>query len=310
MGISIVKGGVSISKLFCDKFTFTVNYKTPAERQHVLKVIKELKGYKTMYAGTFSKQSYKQGIFVCPDENVMSERLLILCDPKQPEKSFLRVAYNPARIDLEGCYGILGTLLPGGIADIRERGCCTRFDATVDVKGITPDELLVYYPKMQVSRSFRKSGHCETLDLGRYDGDRRAVVYDKVAKIKRWNEQHMVKQPVPRKLTTRIEMVMRPGLVYEGMVGISNPLAPLSISTFAALSGTDTELFRMFIAAAQVHGAHDMLAILGENNRKLFKKILDQCASPWWEPEKLWNQWPKLLADTFSVCPLPLAICD
>lgn len=307
MGVSYVNAGVSISKLFCDKFTFTINYKTPAEKQHVLKAIKELKGYKTMYAGTFSKQSYKQGIFVCPDENVLSERLLILADPKSPEKSFLRVAYNPARIDMAGCYGILHELLPGRVADIRDRASCTRFDATVDVKGITPDKLLAHYPHMQVSRSFRKSGHCETLDLGRYDGDRRAVVYDKVAKIKRWNENHMIKQPVPTTATTRIEIVMRPGLVYDGMANISNPFAPLSISTFVALKGTETELcmetelFRMFIAAAQVHGANDMLAILGESQRKKYKKILDQSACPWWQPEKLWGQWPQLLDRTFSV---------
>lgn len=178
MALKYTSAGVSLSKLFCDKFTFTIDYKSEAEKQHVLKAIKELKSYKTMYAGSFSKQSYKQGVFICPDENILSERMLILCGPKTSGKSFLRVAYNPARIDLEGCYSILHELLPGGVEDIKTRACCTRFDATVDVKGITPDQLLVYYSKMQVSRSFRKGGRCETLDIGRYDGDRRAVIYD------------------------------------------------------------------------------------------------------------------------------------
>jgi len=301
MGLIIEQAGVSLSKIFCDKFTFTINYKTAAEKQHVLSAIKELKTYKTLYAGTFSKQSYKQGVFICPDENVLSERLLILCDPKKPDKSFLRVAYNPARIDLLGCYGILQHLLPGGIADIEELASCTRFDVTVDVKGITPDQLLVYYSGMQVSRSFRKSGHCETLDIGRYDGDRRAVIYDKVAKIKRWNEVHMNKQPLPRKPTTRIEIVMRPGLIYEGMISIKNPFTPLSISSYSPVQGTDTELFQMFIRAAQVHGAHDMLLVLGENRRKQYKKILDQSGCTWWQPETLWAQWPALFAKTFSV---------
>lgn len=301
MGVTYVQGGVSISSLFCDKFTFTIDYKTGVEKNHVLNCIKELKGYKSMYAGSFSKQTYKQGVFICPDENVMSERLLILCDPKGPEKSFLRVAYNPARIDMPGCYGVLNELLPGGIEDIRARGNCTRFDSTVDVIGITPDQLLVYYSGMQVSRSFRKSGHCETLDIGRYDGNRRAVVYDKVAKAKRWNEKHVVKVPVPKEPTTRIEIVMRPGLDYDAMSSISNPLAPLSISTFASLSGTETEIFRMFIAASQVHGAHDMLLLLDESNRKKFKKILAQSGCPWWKPEELWSQWPTLLDHTFSV---------
>lgn len=300
MAVKYATTGVTISKLFCDKFSFTIDYKSQAERQHVLSAIKELKSYKTLYAGSFSKQSYKQGIFVCPDENVLSERLLILCDPKNPEKSFLRVAYNPARIDIEGCFGILSKLLPGGIDDIRERSSCTRFDATVDVRGISPDKLLAYYPHMQVSRSFRKSGRTETLDLGRYDGDRRAVIYDKVAKIKRWNEKHSNKQPVPRKPTTRIEIVMRPGLVHEGMANLPNPFDPLAISIYTALA-PDTDLFRMFIAAAQAHGAHDMLAILSESERKKFKNILDQSACPWWEPEKLWMQWPALLARTYAV---------
>ena len=301
MGVTFVQPGVSISSLFCDKFTFTINYKSGTERKHVLNCIKELKGYKTMFAGSFSKQSYKQGVFICPDENVMSERLLILCDPKNPEKSFLRVAYNPARIDMLGCSGILSQLLPGGIEDIRERGRCTRFDATVDATGITPDQLLAYYSGMQVSRSYRKSGHCETLDIGRYDGDRRAVVYDKVAQAKRWNENHVVKVPVPKEPTTRLEIVMRHGLDYKGMGVIKNPLTPLSISTFAALSGTDTDLFRMFMAAAQAHGAHDMLLLLGENTRKQYRKILGQSGCPWWQPEKLWLQWPTLLEQTFSV---------
>jgi len=303
VALFFIQPNVSVSNLFCDKFTFTVDYNSADEKQHILQTIKELKSYKCMYAGSFSKMHYKEGIFVCPDENKLSERMLILCGPKKPGKAFLRVGYNPARIDADACWNILNALLPGGIEDIQKFATCTRLDATVDVTGVHPDQILVYYPKMQVSRSFRKGGHCETLEMGRYDGDKRIVVYDKVAKIKHWNEKHAMKQPVPDKPTTRIEIVLRPGLPFNGMLGLTDMFSPLNIAAYVptAHAETKSETFRMFIAASQVHGAHDMLLLLNESTRKAFKKILGQSACPWWQPAKLWGQWPALVARTFSV---------
>ena len=41
MGVVYVHPNVSASKLFCDKFTFTIPYAAGGERQHVLQALKE-----------------------------------------------------------------------------------------------------------------------------------------------------------------------------------------------------------------------------------------------------------------------------
>lgn len=227
--------------------------------------------------------------------------MLIQCDPIQLGVGYLRIDFNPARIDIQACNFVLAGLLPGGVQDVRMLAKCTRFDATVDVQGIHPDQLMVYYPKMTVSRSFRNKGHCETLEMGRFDGDKRITVYDKVAKAKHWNEKHAIKVAVPHDPTTRIEIVLRPAAFHDQMLELPDPFSPLSVTSCVKLLGTETDLFRIFISAAQAHGAHDVLLQLSEGNRKGIKNILEKFSCQWWKPKDLWSAWPELVAKTFAV---------
>jgi hypothetical protein len=301
--IKFGKKGVKVSPLFCDKLAFVIQYKTMAECNHVrqrLKILKEdSQGH---YARPWGTGKYKIGMKFFIGQHEQVDTMLVQADPKTDAKHFVRVEYNPAHADTGTVFWLLNQILPGGWLDIPTLGKCTRFDATVDVAGIDIMELLVYYPGLQISRLFCKGGRFETMDLGRSDGDKRVLVYDKCAEIKHYNEEHQIKLAVPPYPVTRIEIVLRPALMFGPLADINNPFLGLNVYAVPPLSSADTLEFKLFVKVAQLGGLQQAFLGLPDGTRKQFKAIMEKSATSWWDPNAIWATWPGLL---FELLQLP-----
>ena len=292
------KKGVQVSPLFCDKLAFVIQYKTTEERNYVRDRLKNLK-YDShgQYAHDGGKRKYKIGMYLYVELYEMVNKLLIQADPKTYSDHFLRVDYNPAHADPGTVFWLLNQVLPGGWLDIATRATCTRFDATVDVTGIAVEELLVCYSKMQRSRVFCKGGKTQTYELGAYDGDKHVVVYDKCAEIEHWNLKHAINEPVPTGPVARLEVVLRPSIMFDKLIQLGNQFTGLNVYATPPLPEATTLLFRLFVEVARLRGLHDALLMLPEGTRKQFKTLLEKSACSWWDPEPIWAGWIDLVLD-------------
>jgi hypothetical protein len=54
-------------------------------------------------------------------------------------------------------------------------------------------------------------------------------------------------------------------------------------------------VWQLFKRAADVEGLMGALALLPEEKRTLYRKHLDANKQPWWNPDAIWANWPKML---------------
>ena len=264
---------VTVSDLFCDKLTFTIDYKSPADQQHIADNIKEFidaNGQAKHYPG----KQYKHRVFVYAGDYPSTLQVLVEYEPKTSGLNFFRFDFNPAHVDMEWIEWFLLTVLPGGIDDIVDKGRVTRIDLSVDLMGIHVDSLLAAYPGMQVSRLFCKSGKTETLYLGGTEGAKFVVLYDKVQQVKHQNAKWHVDKPLPASPTTRIEIRLRPDAAILQLASMENPFQKLIIAPLASVPTQDELLWRLFVAVAQVRGAQDALLMIDDKNQR--KKFRDR----------------------------------
>lgn len=299
---------VSVSKLFCDKLTVTIDYKSPADQKHIVETMKEFidaNGQAKHYPG----KQYKHRVFVYAGDYPSTVQVLVEYEPKTSGLNFFRFDFNPAHVDMEWIEWFLLSVLPGGVDDIVDKGRVTRIDLSVDLTGIHVDSLLAAYPGMQVSRVFCKSGKTESLYLGGTEGAKFVVLYDKVQQVKHQNAKWHVDIPLPVSPTTRIEIRLRPDVGLVQLTAMENPFEKLIICPLTSVPPHDDLTWKLFVALAQMRGAQDaLLMITDKNERTKFRNRIKIGTPPWWRAGKLWNSWPTLMNETFMLesCAKPL----
>lgn len=299
---------VTVNDLFCDKLTFTIDYKSTADQQHIANNMKEFidgKGYAKHYPGS----QYKHRVFVYAGDYPSKLQMLVEYEPKTSGLNFFRCDFNPAHVDMVGVECFLLMVLPGGIDDIVDKGRVTRLDLSVDLTGIHIDSLLAAYPGMQVTRVFCKSGKMETLYLGGTEGARFVVLYDKVQEVKHQNAKWHVDKPLPFSPTTRIEIRLRPDVTLVQLAAMENPFQKLIIASLASVPEYDELTWRLFVVVARTRGAQDaLLMIKDKNQRKTFRDRVKTGIPSWWQVEKLWEKWPAVLHESFMLdgCSKPI----
>ena len=215
----------------------------------------------------------------------------------------MRVDFNPHYVDMEQACALLIQILPGGLDDLYSKARITRFDVSVDLVGILPDEFLAYASGKSISKVYCKSGKTETLELGASESPNIVVIYNKQLEVKEKNIKKKTNIPVPKEPTTRVEIKLKPGMDIEGLISIANPFQSLVIRPFAALSFVQTETWRLFVAVAQWRGAQDALLMLDEDTRKVFRKQIESVKCDWYNPDAIWSTWQKLLSEVFWFTP-------
>lgn len=282
----------AVSELMCDKCSFTIHYQKLPDRDFVSSQLEGM--LKCSLGSNYFRKPYKRGIKIYePDQN-NKLRMLIQWSPIFESVAYLRVDFNPAYADSNHIFATLIGVLPGGLDDIRSHGVITRFDATVDVTGIKPHQLLAYYPKKRISEVHCKSGEIETLYLGEAGGNNRIVIYDKQLQIKEKNQKFGLKLPELKKHTTRIEIRMKPECTFKELLAIENPFDKLMLRVEFEHYEKE-ELWRLFMVAARFLGLQDALYQLDDHTRKKFRERVEATPNAWWKPKEIWNDWSKVV---------------
>lgn len=297
MSVKFKNPNIAVTGVFCDWLSFTVSIEDKGTQKAIRNRIASIS--QTGHSAKAARRwPYKLGSKVCLDD-LTGEWMNFHCDPWSPGTAFLRVEFNPAKINLEYAKAFAAYMAGLSWPELVAGCTVTRFDATVDVHGVHVDGLLVIYPKLQISHIHCKGGKTTGYELGGYDGNKTITIYDKPEQIKHLNKKkpkHQ-QQPIPDGSITRIEISLAPDLSFEQLGEMENVFAKLVVQDYALLPKVDDELFRVFTRLAQARGAQDALLVLDPARRLAFKKKMENAVCPWWNPTEIWACWPHCLAE-------------
>lgn len=293
MTVTYIKQGV-IGPVFID--TISVVLDVPDKQQW--EVESNLKSLLTHYGYMVSRPMYQFSarLFLqYPDVHVE-----VSIQPKFQGVAYMRVELNPAQGYLGEFCMLMEQLLPGGYMQLIAHGQCTRIDAAVDVMGVNVNHLLITFPKMRKTKGFYNSGRLETYVLGVKQGHTEICVYDKRSQIQYLNNKHHLNIKVPHQNITRIEVRKRKGS-YKliNLPNLPNIFDGLLIASYPTLVGSpatlkqkeDKEKFELFVEVCRSRGAQDALKMISEPTREKYRKRLEDCKLPWWNPTEIWKGW-------------------
>jgi hypothetical protein len=278
------------SNLICDKFSMTA--KLHESHMEILRSrIEEL--VDVGYAIYTRKGKYLRAVNLSFDHADFSP-VLVQIDPKIPGLNDIRIEFNPARHALGYLLKVFNALLPGQAYAFIETGICTRFDVTVDLPGVSINQILYHADKFTKSTTYGKSGAFETIYIGSKDSTSRLFcIYDKRAEIMRKNKKYGFQEKESAKEVTRIEARVLKRVPLLALEGISNAFAGLKLWKYP--KGPYTNLLAFFLDSCRYRTAQQALLLATESNRKKFKAFLNQSRCEWWDIDHIWEQYPKAL---------------
>jgi len=282
-----------VSPLVCDKISVTFKAECSQHasiKNNILQLVEDGYGWpvhRPMYR-------HSVNIDVAPEGgNAGREMLLVQCDPKI-SCAFFRCEFNPARADVSLARAFLDQVLASGYKSLILHGVCTRIDLTVDVYGVSIDDLLLWHPLFSKTSAYYKGGQIQTYYLGTPFSPRQFCLYDKVAETKRKNSKLFIPDVLPPSPTTRLEVRIRSNSFVSELLDIGNPFEQLKVGSFGYPFTPANWKVTLFLEACRSRGTQDALLMLPESTRKKFRKIIESSQCAWWSPAKVWKDWPEL----------------
>ncbi len=305
--------------MVCDRLTLTCNIPKSLKHQYV-KLLENEKYQK-------NKNGYKLSVLVkdikmktspyLPDEDDKITSAYIQYAPYDDSNGFLRLDFNPAKVDMTDLKGIInGNYLTHpnyGFDYVLEHGTITRIDFAVDIDSEAVENLYYYYDKMQrveIIRSFRgqteyiqgeveyAQGKTEYLG-GKIKPAKRVAIYDRLPAIKAHNYKKFYNKklhiPEPINDIMRVEVrLFRLKKSLNELLLLKNPFEPLAVSSLHVDKDNDP-LWGLFIALARFEGAQSTIARLPDKIKKQYREKVKKGKVGWWKPKKIWEQLPTVI---------------
>lgn len=222
------------------------------------------------------------------------DHVLIQADPFKPTESFLRFEWNPSKAGLAGheyMKIMMSTFLPDGYNGLLHHGRVTRADVALDIEGVNVNDLH-FLPSRPLRTVIYKDakGRTETLYLGDKRSTRYWRIYDKARHLNLPEGEEV----------TRVERVHKTGIPFKGLVTLDNPFQQLVLCDLGMAKAhplVESWVWRLFQEACRHSGINATLAGLPKPVRLKFRTALKASTTAWWQPQKFWQQWPKMLDD-------------
>ena len=285
MTIHYIKNGTEVpkvGKLFIDKIAFTVD--VPEQQKKAF--FNSFFNVNNNYGGYIKpKKHYRSGTQL-PVNQACNSFLYIDCDPYDPEYLFARFEFNPAKASIGEVKSCIDQILPAGYTSLLEFGKPTRIDWTVDLKNLDIKNLLFRGGKHQISENYLKSGYIQTAYLGE---ERRILIYDKIAQMKKKNACNVVKETIPNTSMTRVESRLKLKIKdAQSLFFLDNPFQNIQLAVLPIEFTDNHGLFSLLLALARYEGYHQALYHLPKKQRAYYKQVFESQACSWWDPDMVW----------------------
>lgn len=301
------------SSLFIDKIAVTIPVH-PAHQANVVKIFKEqLCGNWGAKKYGFHTSLYQNAIKI-PFGPYDKDCLLFQCAPWNPQNNFVRVEYNPSKVDINEVKVLLNMILPGGYKSLLHTGVIRRVDIATDLSFVKPSDMVFHYPGIQCSGNYFKGGRIQSAYLGEKESQRQIVIYDKVAHLKKLNSKlpSDIKFPIPNHDVTRVEIRLRPnGIEFHQLFVLDNPFHKLQLCVCSD-SGKGDDEWRLFRSLCIYEGVNQAIKCFDNitKRKKYLERIMTTGLHKFWNPGKLWLGLPNALEEAgFSVNSILSSIC-
>lgn len=281
---------------------------TEGELEHVSDQYSELrKGYRFAYRLMFDDDLF----------------CAIQIEPFNPGTRFMRLEWNPASAQrvcgnaIQRMMHVLARCTSGNPLQLIARANITRIDLTFDLHRVSLDSFLVHTTLrknysgqyFQLHEEFHPTGKLNARYIGKPDGERHLLMYDKRLQVKmqqirknptrRMDDRgrSAIKRIVPTR--TRFELRLRKVGSWEKLFELPNPFEKYTVIACKNLGGiAHDHHMRFFISACQTWGAQSALSVIkNTRERKKYADALKVCDPPsWWNPELIRAELPKAIA--------------
>lgn len=288
-----------VGALFIDKISLTLD--VPKQKQ--IEIVSKLKILNDNHGLYFKHSStYKYSVNISLDDIMGNpSKIIFQCAPTTANKNkkirFIRVEWNPSKINSSVVKSTLNQILPGIFHSLQSEGNITRIDLATDIKHVKPGNLLFYYPYIQCSQNYFKSGRIESAYLGTKDSDRQIVLYDKKEEQKKKNKKLPFPYPLPLLDLTRLEIRIRKAMSFAELLKIENPFANLQLRVSKTPNtGAGFDEYRLFRRLCIWEGVAQALKQLSskEKQTKYLNRIMSEL-NEFWDPATLWLGLPTAL---------------
>lgn len=291
------KAKAKLGPLLCDKISITVPLK-PLEHQHVISSLDKLKSDGYAMSKYIQKPMYKLNLVLDVGEQ-HKQMLLVQAQPLKPNMSFLRIEFNPAKVDMYSVEKYLNAVIPdGGYLRAINTGTCTRLDLTVDIHNAELNDILVSAGCFRVTQNYYDKGHLQTAYLGSKSSSESICIYDKAAQLEKVDTKDHVKLDTPVYPITRVEIRLRRRFAAKYLPQIENPFSKIVISRISSkvITAELRDVLILFVHSSKISGAQTSLNLLTPPTRKKVTRFLQSNNLPCWQPDIFWKQWSDVVS--------------
>lgn len=213
----------------------------------------------------------------------------------------IKFDWNPSKIGYDGHERfklLLDGMLPHGYDHLLASGKVTRMDIAVDIHGVHISDLSFFTAYACQGLKYARNGELQTVYLGGQDSPNKWAIYNKSAQLKLATGQQI----------TRIEKRLKMNISLADLNGYENPLLGLDVVSRKmgnkCPEGISSELWKLFRRTSRYEPCHMIFADLEKSTRQIIRQWLKGKAVKWWQPEKVWKAFPKLLTELGLLTPL------
>ena len=245
----------------------------------------------SMYYPTYEmrKYGYRHGFQFCINQTTR-ETCKVFYDPWRHNCFYIRIVYNPSKVDSDGQRAIEETfeILTWNCQDYALDSIrITRLDITVDIANVLLNQLLVSAPRLQKSCLYNSpTGTTQSLYIGDKNSALHYCIYDK---NKNQHLPHGHEEPIITRFEARIKRSMSPIELQT----IANPLANLSVVELGLLRNCAqlNDIDNWFLDSCRYRGMQAALRLCRDSRtRTRYRRIIhDAGAAAWWDPTSLWD---------------------
>ncbi|MCW5669761.1 MAG: hypothetical protein KIT86_08870 [Hydrogenophaga sp.] len=234
-------------------------------------------------------------------------------------RRFMRLEWNPNEARRANpqhwsqIQHVLSELIPGfDIEYVLEHAVITRIDLAFDLHGQHVNGIQVF-SLLRRAHSGRYEhgplGVTNSIEIGRYGGDRYLLVYDKrlqlgSALIGRFTRAARTSNLVRRtRPWTRFEVRLKDVGSFAELDALSNPFAGYTVSTIGQMGESVSGYVEgWFLDACRYRGIQAALSTIpNQRTRTRYASLVRKLEPPeWWSPEALWSEMPVAVADIFD----------
>jgi len=311
---------VITSPLFIDYLSLTLDI-PELDKHEVLKnfksVLKQFPDKKEMFGNSDVTIKTNDGLYYYRKDVYLlevDEHVRFYCMPKNIYGNFLKIEWNPSKIDTAEVAELVNLILPGGYSDLIAHGRITRVDITTQVKNICLDEIVYHYPNLKVNKAYAGPKGNESVYLGKVSSEKSFTLYDKKKQIKDTNKKKfkMHKLSIPKTKQIQVEFKFRPkkkSITLVELVVVGKPFyEKLKIMKINYLPKQTTDfdsLVNVTISNMQTRGFNKALQLIkGGKRRKRVKATIEKvCYASWWNPTSIWETLPDAIEKIVNPTP-------